>query len=99
MHFSIVPPPQHSPLHPHNLIDVVHRYHKLSEMWISEHPPLLGLYINTYAPWLGRELMIRLFGPARIKALKQGTDLFNFKVGGEGGVNTEHGLTWVEVEG
>ena len=56
-------------------------YHKVQEMWIAEQPCLFFTYMNTYMPWVSRQLAIRVFGPSRIKALRTGANVYDMKVG------------------
>jgi hypothetical protein len=49
-------------------------------MWISDQPFLLMTYVQTYMPWVARQLMTFLVGPARVKALKEGENIYDVKV-------------------
>jgi len=53
-------------------------YHKVDEMWISDQPILLFTYLNTYAPWVSRQLL-KYVGPARVKILKEGGQIYDMK--------------------
>ena len=55
-------------------------YYNLPEMWISEQPFLLMTYLNTYMPWVARILFVKVIGPARIKSLREGTNVYDVKV-------------------
>ena len=52
-------------------------FYKWDEIFISELPFLLMAYLNVYFPWLGQILVTHVIGPARIKALKSGGDIWN----------------------
>ncbi len=55
-------------------------HHRVEEMWISDQPFLLLTYLNTYMPWVGRQLFTRVVAPIRIKTLQEGGNIFDFKV-------------------
>jgi dehydrogenase/reductase SDR family member 7 len=55
-------------------------YHGLSEMWISEHPYLLFTYLAQYTPGLARWYGGAIAGPARVRALEKGENIYNLKV-------------------
>ena len=52
-------------------------YNRVDEMWIARQPMLLMTYINIYAPWCGRQLMTRLIGPSRVRAMCSGSDPYD----------------------
>lgn len=54
-------------------------YHGLSELWIADQPVLLMAYLAAYAPALCRGLFVKILGPARIKALQGGQNVYDFK--------------------
>ena len=54
--------------------------HRVSEMWISDQPFLLVTYLNTYMPWVSRQLFTKLLGPTRVRILKEGGNLYDAKV-------------------
>jgi len=54
-------------------------FHRQDEMWISTQPFLLMTYVTQVCPALGRWLG-RVAGPARIKALQTGGNIFDAKV-------------------
>lgn len=51
-------------------------YHRVEEMWISPQPFLLFTYVSQYSPSLARRLA-KVMGPARVKALKEGTNIYD----------------------
>lgn len=55
-------------------------FHRVDEMWISPQPYLAFTYLNQYAPWLFRQIMTNVVGPQRVKALKEGGNVFDAKV-------------------
>ena len=55
-------------------------HHDIDEMWISDQPFLIFTYMTQYMPWISRTLFAKVLGPARVKALKTGADVFNVKV-------------------
>ena len=52
---------------------------RLDETWISDQPYLAITYLNTYMPFTSRQLFKYVIGPARIKTLKNGGDMYNMK--------------------
>lgn len=52
-------------------------HHKLFEVWISPHPPLLFLYVGQYFPSLVAWLNIKGPGRSRVEAFKKGIDLYS----------------------
>lgn len=52
-------------------------FHRVEEMWISDQPFLLMTYLQQYAPWISRQLATRVLGPARIKLLESGGNLYD----------------------
>ena len=54
-------------------------FNGFDEMWISDQPYLLLTYVATYMPWWMRLIGTKIAGPGRIKALKEGTNLFDTK--------------------
>eukprot|EP01038_Epipyxis_sp_PR26KG_P011290 gene11290-15147_t len=55
-------------------------YYKFSEMWISDQPFLLTTYLTSYMPAVARLLFAKAVGPARVKALKAGQNIYSSKV-------------------
>ncbi len=55
-------------------------YNKFSEIWISDQPFLVLTYVYHYMPWVGRQLMTKIFGPARVRSLIEGLDIYDVKV-------------------
>lgn len=55
-------------------------YYDLDEMWISEQPFLLMTYIADYMPFVARTLLVKYFGPVRVKAVKSGQNVYDPKV-------------------
>ena len=55
-------------------------YHDIDEMWISEQPFLLFTYLTQYTPTISRWISTKIAGPARIKALKAGENIYETKV-------------------
>lgn len=47
-------------------------FYRFEEMWISEQPILALAYVNVYMPWISRQIMSKVAGPKRVKALKEG---------------------------
>ena len=54
-------------------------YHQLPEMWIADQPFLLITYIASYMPWVYRQLNVHLIGAMRVKAITDGSDLYNVR--------------------
>lgn len=54
-------------------------FHGHEEMWISDQPVLLMAYLTVYAPALTRTLFTKVLGPARVKALQGGQNIFDIK--------------------
>jgi dehydrogenase/reductase SDR family protein 7 len=52
-------------------------YRWMMEVWISEHPVLLLGYLTQYAPTLGNLLIAKLIGPARVRVLQTGGDVYD----------------------
>lgn len=52
---------------------------KLDEVWISQQPYLALTYLSTYAPGIMRQLWKKVIGPARVKAMLQGGDVYDVK--------------------
>lgn len=52
---------------------------KLDEIWISTQPILFLAYLSTYFPFVTRQLMKNLFGPAIVKGLKEGRSVHDLK--------------------
>ena len=50
---------------------------KLDEIWISTQPILFLTYLNTYFPFTSRQLMKRLIGPGRVRALEEAGKLYD----------------------
>ena len=61
---------------------------RLDEIWISNQPFLAIAYLNTYMPFVSRQIFKHLIGPARVKTLSEGGDVYSlknlFRGGGEG---------------
>jgi hypothetical protein len=55
-------------------------YYNMDEMWISDQPFLFLTYLTQYAPALSRFVATKIAGPARIKALKEGQNIYDVKV-------------------
>lgn len=53
-------------------------YRRLDEMWIAQQPFLLLAYLNTYAPWVTRQIL-KVAGPVRVKVLREGGNVFDLK--------------------
>jgi len=51
-------------------------YHRVEEIWISHQPFLLFTYVSQYMPRVSR-VLAKILGPARVKALKEGTNLYD----------------------
>ena len=47
------------------------------EYWIAEQPTLIGLYVNQYLPTIFQNLVLSKVGPIRIKAFKDGKNLYD----------------------
>lgn len=58
---------------------LVATYHRLYEVWISEHPALLFLYLSQYLPSFTTMLSVKGPGRKRVEAYKKGIDLFSTK--------------------
>jgi dehydrogenase/reductase SDR family protein 7 len=54
-------------------------YHRLMEVWISDQPLLAMTYITQYFPTLSQLLFSRVLGPARVRALQNGGDVYDIK--------------------
>jgi len=54
-------------------------YFGLSEVWISFQPFLFFTYLSEYSPFLARQLWTRVVGPARVKTMLEGGDVFDVK--------------------
>ena len=54
-------------------------FHKIDELWISDQPLLFVTYVNTYAPWIGRQLLKYKVGPSRVRMLTTGGDMYSIK--------------------
>lgn len=54
-------------------------YYKFMEVWISDQPFLTMTYLAQYAPFLNSILYARIFGPARIKVLETGGNVYDMK--------------------
>jgi short-subunit dehydrogenase len=54
-------------------------YHKVDELWISDQPLLFVTFLNTYAPWIGRQLLKYKVGPSRVRMLTEGGDMYSMK--------------------
>ena len=54
-------------------------YWGFNEIWISDQPILFTTYIACYAPAVARFLFCKILGPARIRALKSGTNVYDTK--------------------
>jgi hypothetical protein len=52
-------------------------FHRVEEMWISQQPFLFMTYLTQYAPDLSRQLATKVLGPARIKLLEEGGNLYD----------------------
>jgi len=52
-------------------------YYKFSEVWITKQPILAFTYISQYMPGFANILATKLFGPARIRALESGKDVYD----------------------
>lgn len=55
-------------------------FHRTGEMWISPQPYLAFAYLNQWAPWLFRQIMTKVAGPQRVRALKEGGNVFDAQV-------------------
>lgn len=55
-------------------------YHRFEEMWISEQPFLLFTYLTQYAPWVSRQLATKVMGPARMRILEEGGNIYDSQV-------------------
>ena len=54
-------------------------YHKIDELWISDQPLLFVTFLNTYTPWIGRQLLKFKVGPSRVRMLSTGGDMYSLK--------------------
>lgn len=54
-------------------------FHRLGELWIAEQPILLITYLSVYFPGFTRQVMTKIMGPARIKALQGGKNIYDMK--------------------
>eukprot|EP01039_Chlorochromonas_danica_P008449 gene8449-9315_t len=54
-------------------------YRGQDEMWISDQPVLSIAYLSVYAPGLTRKIFSHFLGPARVKALQGGHNIYDFK--------------------
>jgi dehydrogenase/reductase SDR family member 7 len=54
-------------------------YHKLPELWISEEPVLAMAYVTQYLPYVSKLLFTKILGPARVKALQGGQNIYDLK--------------------
>jgi len=54
-------------------------YFGLSEVWISHQPFLLFTYLSEYCPFLARQLWTGVVGPARVKTMLEGGDVFDVR--------------------
>ncbi len=54
-------------------------HYRWSEIWISDQPFLLMTYLNVYFPWVSRMLMTHVIGPARIKTLQTGGNVWDIQ--------------------
>lgn len=54
-------------------------YHNLDEMWIAGQPFLLFTYLTQYLPGVSRLYASKIAGPARIRALSQGENIYDLK--------------------
>jgi dehydrogenase/reductase SDR family protein 7 len=52
-------------------------WHGLDEMWIAHQPFLLFTYLTQYLPGLSRLYATKIAGPARIRALTQGENIYD----------------------
>lgn len=52
---------------------------RLDEIWISNQPFLAITYLNTYFPFVSRQLFKYFIGPGRVKALASGADIYDMK--------------------
>lgn len=55
-------------------------WHGLDEMWIAGQPFLLFTYLTQYLPGVSRFYATKIAGPARIRALSQGENIYDLKV-------------------
>ncbi len=55
-------------------------YHDLDEMWISDQPFLALTYLTEYFPWVSRQILVKVAGPARIRAIKSGENIYDMKI-------------------
>lgn len=58
----------------HLMVKAMH--HRLMEVWISDQPLLFMTYLAQYAPTLNNLLFTNLLGPARIRALRTGGNVY-----------------------
>lgn len=54
-------------------------FHDQNELWISEHPFLLFTYLAQYAPGLARWYGSEVAGPARVRAITNGENIYDLK--------------------
>jgi short-subunit dehydrogenase len=54
-------------------------YYQHSEVWISEQPVLFFSYFAKYFPTFTRMIMVNIAGPARMRLVREGGELFNLK--------------------
>jgi dehydrogenase/reductase SDR family member 7 len=52
---------------------------KLDEIWITNQPVLIIAYMAEYLPFVSRQLMKRVIGPGRVKALETGGNIYDLK--------------------
>lgn len=55
-------------------------FHKQPEIWISDQPILVFPYIAHFSPMLYRYISVNIFGPNRVRILKEGGEVFSLKV-------------------
>mmetsp|Transcript_56990 Transcript_56990/g.112288 ORF Transcript_56990/g.112288 Transcript_56990/m.112288 type:complete len:315 (-) Transcript_56990:22-966(-) len=54
-------------------------YYKFMEVWISQQPLLTMTYVAQYAPTLSNLLFSRVLGPARVRILQSGGNVYDVK--------------------
>lgn len=54
-------------------------FHDQDEMWISDHPFLLFTYLAQYLPGLARWYGSHVAGPARVRAITNGENIYDLK--------------------
>jgi dehydrogenase/reductase SDR family protein 7 len=54
-------------------------YKSIMEVWISEQPLLAMTYVAQYAPTLSNTLFARVLGPARVRILQSGGNVYDVK--------------------